>query len=145
MRTAAVALLSLLTVVGISSAAPPVTTPERVSVAVTTANVRQSPGTRVNTLLLWNRNIRTTPIGHGLESCIKAGYGGVLGGGLFSCNVTIVLPLGKVVATGIVHNFHRYSLIVTGGTGEYVNASGPLFMRSMTGDGVRRLTFSTSS
>lgn len=148
MRIAAVALLVALVLSSITAQVVygqepnPTAPPERVSVAVTTASARDTPHTRANTLLLWNRNVRTTPIGHGVESCIKVGYGGLLGDGILSCDLTLALPLGKLTATGIIHGFRRYTIVITGGTGAYVKAHGPLFVRSVTGDGVRRLTFS---
>lgn len=114
---------------------------KRVSVAVTTAAVRISGDTRTDVLLLWNRDIRTSPIGHAVKACIRAGAGGVLGSGLMSCNLTVSLPLGKVVAAGVVHSLQRYTLVTTGGTGVYRRVSGPLHVRSITGDGVRRMIF----
>lgn len=114
--------------------------PKPVHFAVTTADVRNSFSMRTDVLLLWNRNERATPIGNGIKACVKAGSGGLLGGGLMSCSLTLSLPLGKVTAQGIVHNINRYTLVITGGTGEYENANGPLFVRRVA-DGVRRLTF----
>jgi hypothetical protein len=140
MRLAVAVVTSLLLAVGVE--VTPANLSDTVSVAVTTAAAREAPGTRSNFVLLWNRNIRTTPIGHGVEACVKVGRrGGFLGASLLSCDLTLVLPLGKVTATGIVHGFRRYTLVITGGTGAYLTAQGPLFVRSVTGDGVRRLTF----
>ena len=116
-------------------------TPKVVSIAVTTALVRDGAETRSDTLLLWNRNERDRPIGHAVKSCIKTGSGGILGNGVMSCVLVLSLPLGKVVATGIVHDVSRYTLTITGGTGVYRGARGPLFVRRVA-DGVRRLTFS---
>lgn len=114
--------------------------PPQVSIAVTVASVRDGPETRTDVLLLWNRNVRTTPIGHGVKACAKAGFGGIVGGGLMSCTLTLHLPTGKVTASGIVHSLDRYTLVITGGTREYEGVSGPLFVRRV-GDGLRRLTF----
>lgn len=135
----AVALIALAvgSTAGAQSAAP---TAKAVSVAMTVAVVRDGLETRSDTLLLWNRNERSRPIGHAIKSCIKTGSGGILGGGVMSCVLVIVLPLGKVVATGIVHDVRRYTLTITGGTGVYEGARGPLFVRRVA-DGVRRLTF----
>lgn len=145
MRLAAVAAIALLTAAGIATQVGfGQRAPDRVSVSVTTADVRESTSKRTDVLLLWNLNVRNAPIGHAVKACIKAGSGGLLGGGLLSCDLTISLPLGKVTATGIVHNLRRYTLVVTGGTGAYANAHGPLFVRSTTGNGVRRLTFFAS-
>lgn len=145
MRLAAVALISLglISFTGLAAGQPPNQEPRlrHVSVAVTTAAVRATEHTRTDLLLLWNRNERTTPIGHGVMGCVRAASGGVLGGGLLSCNLTLALPLGKLVASGIVHNMRRFTLVITGGTGVYKEASGPLFVRSVSGNGVRRLTF----
>lgn len=113
---------------------------EQVSIAVTTVAVRESSNTRSDALLLWNRNQRSLPIGHAIKACIKAGGGGIFGRGVMSCTISLYFPLGKVVASGVVHNINRYTLVITGGTGEYEGVSGPLFVRRV-GDGVRRLTF----
>jgi hypothetical protein len=138
MKAAAVIIvIALLLVVGASAQDGPGV----VSVAVTTAAVRETPTTRTDALLLWNRNQRTLPIGHAIKACIKSGSGAIFAGGLMTCTLVVELPLGKVTATGVVHNLRRYTFTVTGGTGAYRNASGPLFVRSAAGDGVRRLTF----
>lgn len=131
--------LIILAVVGAAAAQDP-STPAPVSLAVTTAAVRDGFETRTDVLLLWNRNIRTTPIGHGIKACIKGGSGGIRGGGIFSCSLTLHMPRGKIVATGTIHDISRYTLVVTGGTGDYESAGGPLFVRRV-GDGVRRITF----
>ena len=139
MRVLAVVLLIPLSLAGsINAQGSP---PEQVSVAVTTVNVRDTPSIRADTLLIWNRNERSRPIGHAIKSCVKAGSGGLLGAGVMTCTITIVLPLGKLVATGIVHDVHRYSLVITGGTRRYEGVTGPLFVRSVAADGIRRLTF----
>lgn len=112
-----------------------------VRISVTTADVRETRDLRTDILLLWNRNERSTPIGHAVKSCVKIGNGGILGhGGVLSCQMTLSLPLGKVAAQGIVHNLYRYTMVVTGGTGVYEGASGPLFVRR-GGEGVRQMTF----
>lgn len=140
----AVALIAALLVPAVVTAAaaqtPVAPASAPVSLAVTTAVVRDGFETRTDVLLLWNRNVRTTPIGHAVKACIKAGGSDILGGGIMSCSLTLHLPKGKVAATGIVHNLARYTMIVTGGTGLYEGAHGPLFVRRV-GDGVRRMTF----
>lgn len=132
-------LVAVIAAVGITNART--SSHNHVTVSVTTVSVRDRSETRVDTLLLWNRNERVGPIGHAVKSCVKGGSGGILGGGIMSCDLVVSLPLGKVVATGIVHNLRRYTLTITGGTGRYLKAKGPLFVRSVSGDGVRRLTF----
>lgn len=146
MRIAAVAMLLavLVAFAGFAYAQDPTQSHSQgrlVSVAVTTASVRVTIGTRSDVLLLWNRNERTTPIGHALKSCIRARSLDVFGEGLMGCTMTLSLPLGKITASGIVHNLRRYTLVITGGTGVYQGVTGPLFVRSETGAGVRRLTF----
>ncbi len=116
-------------------------TRQPVSVAVTTANVNESFDLRSDTLLLWNRDERSTPIGHAVLTCAKVGSGGILGGGVANCEMSISLPLGKVIASGISHGYNRFTMVITGGSGRYTSASGPLFVRRIAG-GVRRMTFS---
>lgn len=115
--------------------------PSLVRLAVTTADVRETPDLRTDVLLLWNRDERNTPIGHAVKSCVKVGTGGILGhGGILSCSLTLSLPLGKVTAAGVIHHFYNYTLVLTGGTGIYEGASGPLFVRR-DAEGVRQMTF----
>jgi hypothetical protein len=142
MKLAAV-MLALLLSVGVSGALAQDGSTGVVAVAVTTAAVRETNATRTDALLLWNRNERTLPIGHAVKACIKSGTGAIFGDGLMTCTLVVELPLGKVTATGLIHNLRRYTLVVTGGTGAYAGARGPLFVRSVSGNGVRRLTFST--
>ncbi len=111
-----------------------------ISVAATTAAVRDGRETRADVLLLWNRNIRTTPIGNAVKTCVKFGSGGISGGGLMNCVISLQMPNGKIVASGTVHDTSRYTLVTTGGTGEYEGVRGPLFVRRVA-DGVLRLTF----
>lgn len=111
-----------------------------VSVAVTAVRVYETRSTRADTLLLWNRNVRDRPIGHAIKTCVKAGVGDILGGGVMNCQLVIWLPLGKIIAGGTVHNLGRYTLVITGGTGVYEGVTGPMFV-SRIADGVRRLTF----
>lgn len=136
LAVAFIVALAAVSVAGAQSANPPRT----VSIAVTTALVRDGLETRSDTLLLWNRNERDRPIGHAIKSCIKVGSGGILGNGVMTCTLLLSLPLGKVVATGIVHDIHRYTLTVTGGSGVYEGAHGPVFVRPVA-NGVRRMTF----
>jgi hypothetical protein len=117
--------------------------PALVSITITAAAVRDGGETRTDVLLLWNRNVRTSPIGHGIKACIKSGSGGILGNGLMSCSLTLMMPTGKITATGPVHDLGRYTLVITGGTGEYESVTGALFVRRV-GDGVRRLTFTVA-
>ena len=134
--TLAFALIWMVTAVSAQVGTRPV------SIAITAIGVEESRDMRTDLLLLWNRNVRSSPIGHGLKACIKTRQGDLRGGGLMSCTLTLSLPKGKVSAAGIVHNINRYTLVITGGTGVYATASGPLFVRRV-GDGVRRLTFHT--
>lgn len=106
-----------------------------VSVTMTIAEVHEGFDMSTHLMLLWNRDITARPIGHALKSCAIADE-------LLQCSLVLVLPLGKVTASGIVHSLNRYTLVITGGTGEYEGAQGPLFVRRVSGDGVRRLTFS---
>ena len=142
MKLAVASVLFLLLPCAIAGAGVRQDHPQRavVSVALTTASVRDGYETRTDVLLVWNRNIRSTPIGHVIKACIKAGQGGILGGGLMSCTMTLQMPTGKISAAGIVHSLNRYTLVITGGTREYEGVSGPLFVRREA-DGVRRLTF----
>jgi hypothetical protein len=76
------------------------------------------------TQLLYNKRITQRAIGHEELTCMYLGRGGVLGGGARSCQLTIYLPEGRIVATGNVHNLVLYSLPVVGGAGLYDNVGG---------------------
>jgi hypothetical protein len=78
----------------------------------------------VLTSLLYNRRITQHAIGHEELTCMYLGRGGVLGGGARSCQMTIYLPEGRIVAVGNVHNLVLYSLPVVGGAGIYDNVGG---------------------
>jgi hypothetical protein len=110
-----------------------------ISVSATTVDVRESRNNRSDILLLWNTDVRDRPLGHAVIACVKVGSGGLLGKGLMSCDMTIVMPLGKVTATGLIHSHRRFTLAVTGGTGRYKGANDVLFVRADS-SGVRRLT-----
>jgi hypothetical protein len=131
--TSFVIALSLVAMVG---AQDPI---QRISVSATTADVRESRNNRSDILLLWNTGVRDRPLGHAVLACVKVGSGGLLGQGLLSCDATIVMPLGKITAMGLVHSHRRFTLVVTGGTGQYKGATGVLFLRTAS-SGVRRLT-----
>lgn len=131
-----IAISVVLVLTGVGSAAQD----SRVSVAASTVRIRETHDVRSYIQLLWNRDIRTRPIGHAVISCFKLGTGGLLGSGLFQCVGTYVLPLGKIVVQGLVHSYERYTLAITGGTGVYADAGGQLFGRRV-GPGVQRLVF----
>jgi hypothetical protein len=76
------------------------------------------------TQLLYNKRITQRAIGHEELNCTFLGRGGVLGGGARSCQLTIYLPQGRIVALGNVHNLVLYSLPVVGGAGLYDNVGG---------------------
>lgn len=120
--------------------------PERVQLAVTTVAVRSSFDVRSDVLLLWNRDLRSRPIGSGVKSCVRVsgGNSGIIGGGLYNCVLSLVLPLGKIQAAGVVHDLRRYTIVITGGTGAYVHASGPLVVVKHPGSDVRSLTFTVN-
>lgn len=145
MRLVAVAFLAILVVVQIGSAQSSTPSlprpPEHIGLAATVVDVRETDEMRTDLTLLWNKNLRSRPIGHGVLTCTKIGSGGILGGGISQCTATYQLPLGKIAAQGIIHGRGRYTLVITGGTARYKDASGTLFVRRVA-DGVRRLTFS---
>jgi hypothetical protein len=118
----------------------PGSTGSRITIAASVVDVRETRDVRSDVLLLWNRNIRSRPLGHAIVSCYSLGFGGILGAGLEHCTATYVLPLGKITAQGIVHSRNRYTLVLTGGTGRYVGAEGHLFTKRI-GPGLKRIVF----
>jgi hypothetical protein len=91
------------------------------------------------TQLVYNRRITTHAIGHEEMLCTYLGRGGVLGGGSRSCQITVYLPEGRIVASGAVHNLVLYSLPVVGGTGIYDNVGGSLTVTQLGGAPRRQL------
>lgn len=145
MRFAAVALL-VFVVAGVASAqspqpAGPPAPPSQITLAATVVDVRESTDMRSDIVLLWNRTIRSRPVGHAVLTCAKVGTGGVLGGGIWNCIGVYQLPLGKISTQGILHGYNRYTLVITGGTGRYKGVSGSLFVRRVA-EGQRKLIFS---
>lgn len=140
MKYIAAAVVGVLAVTLLTIQATAAKRDQRISVAATVVDVRETEDMRTDLTLLWNRNIRHRPIGHGVLTCTKVGIGGILGAGVSNCNGVYQLPLGKISTQGILHGYSRYTMIITGGTGVYKEASGTLFVRRVA-DGVRRLTF----
>lgn len=71
-------------------------------------------------LALYNRRIRSKPIGHANVVCTR------LGGDARSCTSTYSLPRGKIVVAGAVASRLLSEAPVVGGTGLYDNARGYL-------------------
>jgi hypothetical protein len=140
MKYAAVAFVMVMLGAAAGSGAQTAPTPRTITLAATVVDVRESADMRSDLVLLWNRNVRSRPLGHGVLTCTKVGTGGLLGGGISNCVGTYQLPLGKIAVQGILHGYARYTLVVTGGTSRYKDAQGTLFVRRVA-DGVRRLTF----
>ena len=139
MRYLALAL-ALVAVLGIAGSASTQTT-GRISITATTADARVLGAQRASIMRLWNRSVSATPIGHAVVVCTSLGIGGVLGGGISSCDATYVLPLGKITATGVRHSGRHYSLVVTGGTGRYLGATGKVDRRPAEVPGQVRYIF----
>jgi hypothetical protein len=69
---------------------------------------------------IFNKKIRSTPIGQAEYLCT------FLTSRMRSCNVTITLPQGRIVAGGTFGYLELYELAVLGGTRLYDNARGTL-------------------
>ena len=95
---------------------------------------------RSDLLLLWNRDVRPTPIGHAAISCRKFHRDFAVGRNIYNCFGTYVLPLGKIAVQGIAHGLQRYTFVITGGTGAYVGKNGTMFSRRI-GPGTLRVSF----
>lgn len=107
----------------------------KISITTTLEAVQRGPAAEARYFLLWNKNIRTRPIGHSLYGCERIDSIGR------SCVATYVLPLGKIGASGMVHGFDSYTLIITGGTRRYLDADGTVTARRV-GPGTYALSFS---
>jgi len=69
---------------------------------------------------LFNKRIKSAPIGQSEYLCT------FLTSRMRSCNVTITLPKGRIVAGGTIGYLELYELAVLGGTRLYDNARGTL-------------------
>jgi hypothetical protein len=76
-------------------------------------------------LRLFNKRIRTRPIGRGTMSCTAVGGNGQ------SCTATYFLPKGEIVTQGVITSRLIYELAVVGGTGLYSNVRGTLTVTSL--------------
>jgi hypothetical protein len=65
-------------------------------------------------------------IGTAYDSCVLVGVGDQYGKGLSMCNGIYNLPQGKLTFQGTRKTRERYTFVVTGGSGIYVNASGTI-------------------
>lgn len=139
MKLAAVAIIAFaLTAAFIGRAGGQ--TPSRIDIASTVVDVRETEDVRTDILLLWNREVRSRPIGHAVVSCFELGAGGIAGDGFENCTAFYQLPLGKITAAGEIHARSHYTLVVTGGSGAYKGAVGHLFTIRV-GPGLKRVTF----
>lgn len=89
--------------------------------------------------LLYNRRITSTALGHEELLCTYLGRGGVFGGGSRSCTMTFLLPEGRLVVAGAVHNLLLYTLPIVGGTGIYDNVGGTLTATYLGSGPIRQL------
>ena len=115
-------------------------TTSRIEIASSLVSVRESEDVRTDILLLWNREVRTRPIGHAVVSCFEIHAGGIAGDGFENCTAYYQLPLGKITAAGEIHARNHYTLVITGGSGAYKGAAGHLFTLRV-GPGLKRVTF----
>jgi hypothetical protein len=74
---------------------------------------------------LFNKRIRTRPIGSATMSCTAIGGTGQ------SCTATYFLPKGQIVTQGVITSRLIYELAVVGGTGLYSNVRGTLTVTSL--------------
>lgn len=67
---------------------------------------------------LYNKRIRTRPIGHAQLVCVLTGQN------FRNCTGTYILPAGKITVSGALIFRGLYDLAVTGGTARYNNVRG---------------------
>lgn len=141
MKRVGLAVITLLAALGCTAAtaqtSPTIQAqnpPAVVRVVATITGVSVRGDHRSHYYLLWNRNVRTRPIGHAAMSCFHIFRSGDLttASSFAQCVVTISLPLGKLSANGLIHTYARWTLIIVGGTNRYVAAAGPLFARRLS-------------
>lgn len=139
MKLVAVVTLAALALVAVAVArsADPKPRP-RVEVTATLERINASLFGEARFYLLWNRTVRTRPIGHAVYSCRR-----VSGSSL--CTALFALPLGKIVAVGELRRFDRYSMVVVGGTRCYAGAEPGVAGAWATEPGSSRILFSLSS
>ena len=73
---------------------------------------------------LYNRHISPYSIGNAVYRCTMIGNKRTLPRSSQFCNVVYRLPLGQIVATGVMSSPFYYALAIVGGTGYYKNIGG---------------------
>lgn len=136
MKTLAAVLAGALVAVLLFTAGATAQTPavKRVTVGASIETVRVTNGhlrvgdTRSDLMLLWEAG-NPKPIGTAYVFCHFYGRGGLLGSGLWWCDLEVVMPLGKFLASGRRKSPRFFSWPITGATRIYAGASGTVTVR----------------
>jgi len=98
-----------------------ITATENLFTRVDTGRPGATPGDmEIAQYKLYNKRIRSRPIGHAQLVCTLTGQN------FRNCNGTYILPAGKITVSGAFIFRGLYDLAVTGGTARYSNVRGTL-------------------
>jgi hypothetical protein len=98
-----------------------ITANENLFTRVDTGRPGATPGDmEITRYKLYNKRIRSRPIGHAQLVCTLTGQN------FRQCNGTYILPAGKITVSGAIVFRGLYDLAVTGGTARYNNVRGTL-------------------
>jgi len=98
-----------------------ITATENLFTRIDTGRRGATPGDiEITRYRLYNKRIRSRPIGHAQLVCMLTGQN------FRECNGTYILPAGKITVSGAFIFRGLYDLAVTGGTAKYNNVRGTL-------------------
>lgn len=115
---AVIVVLTLAMPYSLSAQVEPSPRKVRIHLTSTLERVTINGGSYSYFYLLWNRRLRSRPLGHAFYQCQR------IMARMFTCTSIFILPLGKITAMGSLHGFDRYSLVITGGSKRYIGADG---------------------
>ena len=124
-RTIAVILTSALLLVASASAAPPKVAAGKAAITVTTQVIKQESHKKLQLQIIafaiYNKNISRYAIGNGVIRCTRISQKRTLPKGTRICLAVYRMPLGQIIAGGLVTSNVFYRLAVAGGMGAYAN------------------------
>jgi len=127
-RIRGVAIIVTLLFLGtaVASATPPKVVRGQSQITVTTQTIKQESFERfsITAFAIYNKNISPYAIGNGIIRCLHISHKRTLPAGTMTCLAVFRMPLGQIIAGGLVTSRVYYRLAIAGGTGAYANVGG---------------------
>jgi len=113
-------------VTAVASAAPPKVVSGRSNITITSQVIKEEKfqRLRITAFALYNKNISPYAIGNSILRCTIISRKRTLPRNTRTCFAVYRMPLGQIVAAGLVTSSVFYRLAVIGGTGAYANVGG---------------------